>query len=386
MNLLLTVIGQSLNHPGRLRDPQQRVKMQNVLPTANLRFHEALDRMEEDIVMAQNIMKRDLALHRVMVKRKAEEALKPPEPPKKVKPDGLVKKEPDVVMKDAPVENKSPTKKAPEVKAPPQPQAAPAKTRIMEPVQPKKEVVPPKPKPTPQPAPVAPMAPMVAPQAPVQAPIVPPSVPAESIPAPKKEPEPEPEPEPPGDLNDLDFSEFFGDDLAEVQAGDDAPMGNDNPVDLGDFGNADADVSSLLPGLGEYANIPDDTAMPDLPPSSAPENAQSNDALPEFDFVNLAAAQPADDTQSQQENTNTQQTVQDFGAQPDFGDLDFNFDAGGSGGNGAGGQGGGNGDNTFNDLFDMDQYDFGGGDLGGGGNGGGGGGGGDDINDWMKSL
>ena len=306
--------------------------------------------MEEEINMAQSIMKRDLALHRVTEKQKKEQALLPP---KEIKQEQSPVKDQDVVMADKPVEAPAASK--------PQPQAT---TRVMEPVKPQQMVA--KPLPPSQPAPVAPM---IAPQAAATA--VPAAQPTPQEPPPAAtttttaEQADQPEMPTAGGADDMDFSEFF-DDLNPPDSGAEAANpAPDAQLDdaLADFGDS-ADVSSLLPGLGDYANIPDDNPMPDAPPSSAPENAANNNEQPAFDFGDFSAPQQAN-------NNAPQQPQQDVNAQPDFGDLEFNFDAGG------GGDGGQQGDNTFNDLFDMDSYDFGGG---------GGGGGESDINDWMKSL
>ena len=335
----LTVIGQSLHQPGRLRDPGQRMKMQSVFPTANIRFHEALDRMEEDIKQAQDIMKRDLAYHRVMEKQKAEQALAPP---KEIKQEAAVPKMEDVMMVDEPAN------------APPAPMQAAPSTRVMEPVKPKEEVT--QSLPPPKPAPIAPMMVPSAPSAP-PAPMTAAAQAPESA-APATTEQAAPAQEATADATDELFSEFFGDDNGDkVSAGGDAELDDA----LADFGDNNADVSSLLPGLSDFANIPDDSAMPDAPPTSAPDDTAPTDALPDFNFGDLSAPQA---------DANAQQQPQpDMNAQPDFGDIDFGFDAGG-------GEGGQQGDNSFNDLFDMDSYDF----RGGGGDNG------QDINDWMKSL
>jgi hypothetical protein len=368
------------------------MKMQSIFPTANLRFHDALDRMEEEINMAQNILKRDLALHRIQEKQKEEMVVAPVPRVQHEKTEGQAKTA-DVVMTTGHDDTNQPQQ--PELsqgnRAPQAPSMAP--TRQMEVVEPKKETqaLPPAPAPqqAPQPAPIAPMvAPMVAPMmvataapatvleaapAPVSAPAAPPAT------QPTNTDAAEPQPSEPlataGSIaaDDADLFEFFGEDAMDTaNTGDDAQL-----EPMGDLVDSNADVSSLLPGLESYANIPDDTAMPDVP-SGVPEEtptaaaADNTDAngLPDFDFSNLSNAQAGSDAQ--------QPPQADANGQPDFGDIDFgSFEVTNNGGNS-----GEQADNTFDDLFDLDQYDFG----GGGGGGGSGGGGGDDINDWMKSL
>lgn len=328
-----------MNQPSRLRDPSQRMQMQNVVPTANLRFNEALDKMEMEINNLRDVLKRDLALHRVKERKKAEEASQPPKPPKPVA-EAPVKQESDVIMTDAPKHQVSS-----------QSEPAPVTTRVAEPVQQKEEAMPTIVSPPP-PAPVAPMvAPMVA-----SAPNSQPATLATTQDGQEQQPE--------QPLEEMDFSEFFGDDNMDLQVPEAANTQDDTQLEpLADFSN-DPDVQSLLPGLDAYANAPGDTAMPDMPTTTAPDQSIPADAIPDFDFGDLANAAEGDGN-----------AQQDANAQPDFSGIDFsNFDAADTGG---GNIGDGQGDNTFDDLFDMDQYDFGGGGDSGGG---------EDINDWMKNL
>jgi hypothetical protein len=344
------------------------MKMQSIFPTANLRFHDALDRMEEEINMAQNILKRDLALHRVMERQKAEKALAPPQQSQQ---EPVQTKAEDVVMTNGHGGQKQQSRPVQENNTNNLPQPAVAPTRQMEMLEPKKEEsLPPASLPAPQPAPVAPM---VAAPAPASISVLPATQPTTTA-ATEQPPD---EALPTGELavSDADLFEFFGDDAMD---GVDAANAADDP--MGHLVDNTPGVSSLLPGLESYANIPDDTAMPDVPsemPEGPPAPLQPNNTdangLAEFNFGNVPTTQGAAPGQ--------QQTLPDTTGQPDFGDIDFgSFDVG-DGSGGGGDDGGQQGDNTFADLFDMDQYDF-----GGGGGGGGGGDGGQDISDWMNNL
>jgi hypothetical protein len=317
------------------------MKMQGIIPTAKLRFHDALDRMERDINTAQQILKRDLALHRVTEKQKAEKALAPKEikqEPALQPQSSVAKKDEDVIMVDKPVELPKTNPTAP--------------TRQPEPTQPKQQE----------------STPTISQAAPA---MIATSAPATEQPQPITATVPEEE----TTTDAMDFSEFFGDDLT---ADPTATANDDTQLHLPtDFDDASADVSSLLPGVESFANMPDDNA---IPTSSAA--AEVEGAIPHFNLPDFGTAV----TQAQSQPGGAEVKVDDQTGEVDFGDIDFNFadtGTGGGSGNGRGAGGGQDGDNTFDDLFDLDDY-FGGAADGGGGASSGSGG--QDVSDWMNSL
>lgn len=297
--------------------------------------------MEDEINTAQAILKRDLALHRTIEKQKAEKELAPKEVREEpvAQQTGGAKADEDVIMLDEPAE-------LPKASAPQDNGAATTSTKQTEPVQPKQQ---PQPSATITEALAATTAPTAAPDQPAAT--------AEQQTSPLMA----------GSANgEIDFSSLFGDDLGANSA----DTTNDAQLDLpADFGDSGADVSSLLPGLESYANIADENSMPDIPTSSAP--GDTTGTVPDFNFSDL--------TQPQTDSNVAQAQATDGGDQTgevDFGDLGFNFDDTRAGG--GVGEETQEGDNTFDDLFDLDQYDFSGDAANSKA--------GQDMEDWMDSL
>ncbi|KIW00202.1 uncharacterized protein PV09_08242 [Verruconis gallopava] len=361
MNLILTVIGRSLAQPNQLRDPQQRFKLQTLFPSVNFRFHEGLDRIEEEIQSAQWILKRELALHRVKEGVRASRELKMEMEAKNVKKEDSE----DVDMQDikeerAPVAVMAPQHQIKREEAPPT-QTAPTVPAMIAP-------------------PITSAAPSseCAEQAPTTA--VSGATEQENLGLPTSA------------TDEPDFSDIFGD----------ADMGDDegtNPGDnnFRDLGERSADVSSLLPGLESYANMAGtDSAMSDVsmpPPTTTAKTTASGQEYSTAPATSAESASKHENPTAQMQNTEAKETPattsttiaqpqQQSGpndntdTQPDFGDIDFgSFD---TGGDDAGGGGLQDVDNTFNDLLNMDDYGFGGsGDTGTGGQ---------DLNDWMNTL
>lgn len=163
----------------------------------------------------------------------------------------------------------------------------------------------------------------------------------------------------------MDFSSIFGDDATGADEAAAAALDDT----LVDFGDDSADVSSLLPGLASYANLPgtdENAGMPDattiVAPSGAAQEMAGNSVedIPGFDF-SIDTTASGTGVQQQQDSTNNvggDQAMAGATDTVDFGDIDFSVNFDDATGAGGGGDGGAGGDNTFNDLFDLDDYDF----------------------------
>lgn len=208
--LQLALLGSILSDPNRRKDINQRYAIQKLFPDANSRYHDALDKLEDDLFKAKAIMRRDLAALRAE-KRKEAEA-------KERKAAGL--------------------SISPEITKSALPEQTPSTSIKME-----KQDSAPETKPEEQPA-----------KEPSPAPIIPPT---EPIPvSPKSKPEPETinleENDTSNAMEPFDMDDLFGD-----------PGDNDNEnentvnsIDMTDFHSPSHDVP-LLPGLESYANMPD---------------------------------------------------------------------------------------------------------------------------------
>ena len=63
-----------MNDPGKRKDPAVRVQLAGVIPQATHRFHEALDKLEDELTKARAVMRRDLgALQTTREKKEREE-------------------------------------------------------------------------------------------------------------------------------------------------------------------------------------------------------------------------------------------------------------------------------------------------------------------------
>lgn len=212
--LQLALLGSILSDPNRRKDINQRYAIQKLFPDANSRYHDALDKLEDDLAKAKAIMRRDLAALRAD-KRKEAEA-------KEKKAQGL-SISPEITKSALPEEIPTTSIKlekqdsAPETK----PEEPPAKE--------------------PSPAPVPP---------------------AEPVPvSPKSKAEPETinleEHDTSNAMETFDIDDLFGD-----------PGDNDNEnentvnsIDMTDFHSPSHDVP-LLAGLESYATMPD-TSLPE---------------------------------------------------------------------------------------------------------------------------
>jgi hypothetical protein len=146
-----------------------------------------------------------------------------------------------------------------------------------------------------------------------------------------------------------EFDDIFGE-FAQTSPNNDEPV---NSIDMSDFPDTNADVSSLLPGLENYASMPD-TTMAD---TSVPEPTTTNAAT--LDSGGLDFGMLGIPGQDESQDKKPQDVLGD-------GQLD---DVGQDGGY----------DNTFEDLFDLD-YELG---LTGDGDGDANN---NDLDEWMKSL
>jgi hypothetical protein len=166
---------------------------------------------------------------------------------------------------------------------------------------------------------------------------------AEDPPVTEEEPPPK-TPTTAGGMKDTDFESIFGD-----LAGDASPNNDTvNSIDMNDFPDTNADVSSLLPGLENYAAMPDTTMPETTMPETTTDNTTNLDAGLDFSMLPMPGQNPLDqDTNFAEVQGDEQQG--DGNAQADFGD------------------------NSFEDLFDMD-YEF----SNTAGNT-------DDLDDWMKT-
>jgi hypothetical protein len=145
-------------------------------------------------------------------------------------------------------------------------------------------------------------------------------------------------------MKDTDFESMFGDLAGEMSPNNDTV----NSIDMNDFPDTNADVSSLVPGLENYASMPD-TTLPDTSvPEATTDSATALDASLDFSMPLM----PGQDSISQDVNqTDTQGEDQQGDG---TGQVDF-------------------GDNSFEDLFDMD-YEF---STTAGNT--------DELDDWMKT-
>ncbi|KAE9967915.1 hypothetical protein BLS_006123 [Venturia inaequalis] len=215
MNGLLALLGSILSDPSRRKDINQRYAIQKLFPDANSRYHDALDKLEDDLAKAKAIMRRDLAALRAE-KRKEAEA-------KEKKAQGL--------------------SISPEITKLALPETSPSSTIKLE-----KQDSAPETKPEEQPA-----------KEPSPAPIPPPTA---SLPvSPKDKPEPETinpeENDASNAMETFDIDDLFGD------PGDNENENENtvNSIDMTDFHSPSHDVP-LLPGLESYANMPD-TSLPE---------------------------------------------------------------------------------------------------------------------------
>jgi hypothetical protein len=144
-------------------------------------------------------------------------------------------------------------------------------------------------------------------------------------------------------MKDMDFESMFGD-----LAGDSPNNDTVNSIDMNDFPDTNADVSSLLPGLENYAAMPDTTMPETTMPETTTDNTTNLDSGLDFSMPPIPDQNPLDqDTNTAEVQGDDQQG--DGNAQGDFGD------------------------NSFEDLFDMD-YEF---STTAGNT--------DDLDDWMKT-
>ncbi|QDS75889.1 hypothetical protein FKW77_002158 [Venturia effusa] len=249
MNGLLALLGGILSDPNRRRDIGQRYAIQKLFPDANSRFHDALDKLEDDLARAKAIMRRDLAALRAE-KRKEAEA-------KEKKAQGL-SMSPEITKSTLPEQTPTASIKLEKQDSLPEtkPEEAPTKEA--------------------SPAPVPPTEPKPD--------------------SPKANAEPETinleENDASNEMNTFDIDDLFGD-----------PGDNDNEnentvnsIDMTDFHSPSHDVQ-LLPGLESYANMPD-TSLPES--SGADTQAGTSSAMEndngglDFSMLGIPEADVAD--------------------------------------------------------------------------------------------
>ncbi|TID18502.1 gb [Venturia nashicola] len=250
----LAVLGGILSDPNRRKEVNQRYAIQKLFPDASSRFHDALDKLEDDLAKAKAIMRRDLAALRAE-KRKEAEA-------KEKKAQGL-SISPEITKSASPETTSSTTVKV-------EPQDSAPETKSEE--QTAKE---------PSPAPIPP--------------------PSEPIPAsPNDKPEAETETtnleenDASNAMDTFDIDDLFGD-----------PGDNDNEnentvnsIDMTDFHSPSNDVP-LLAGLESYANMPD-TSLPESSGAGIPAGTSSamendNGGL-DFSMLGIPETNVADDS------------------------------------------------------------------------------------------
>lgn len=294
----------------------QRYGIQKLFPDANSRYHDALDKLEDDLFRAKALMRRDLAALRAEKRKEAE-----------------AKEKAALGLSISPEMAKS---TIPEAAAPKMEKQESADG--INPLLAEKED-------SPEPIPTT------------EAPDVPVS--------PKTKPEDVADADDgsTNDVNSFDIDDLFGD----PGDGENENENTVNSIDMTDFPSPSHDVP-LLPDLESYANMPDTS----LPGSSGPGDAPTSGAMENdnggLDFSMLGI--PESGTSGDIEVTNTfgldganddgqkrkdQQDPDDF-----WNDLQTGDDTG------FGDDGGmGEADNSFADLIRFDELDAGGGDEGG---------------------
>jgi hypothetical protein len=145
-------------------------------------------------------------------------------------------------------------------------------------------------------------------------------------------------------MKDTDFESMFGDLAGELSPNNDTV----NSIDMNDFPDTNADVSSLIPELENYASMPDTTLPVTTMTEATTDSATALDASLDFSMPPMPSQDNIGDDVIKTETQGDEQ--QDDGA----GQVDF-------------------GDNSFEDLFDMD-YEF---STTAGNT--------DELDDWMKT-
>jgi hypothetical protein len=315
----LHLLGSVVSDPNRRKDLNQRYAIQKLFPDANSRYHDALDKLEDDLVKAKAVMRRDLAALRAD-KRKAAEA--------EAKKAAGLSISPEITKSTIPEAASSAIKM----------EKQDSNTDI-KPDLPTKEPSPP-PIPTTEPADI---------------PISPKAKDPESINL---------EEEGSNEMGAFDMDDLFGD----PGDGDGENETTVNSIDMTEFHSPSHDVP-LLPGLESYANMPDSS----LPESSGPSIQAGTTGTMEndnggLDFSMLGIPEGGADTaeglgigglDGTNEITEEEQKRKEQQDQDDFwNDLQTGDDAG------FGGEDGGMGeaDNSFADLIGFDELDTGGGD------------------------
>ena len=328
LNLIFLTSGRFIKeHQAGGGTGRQKQSFIHAIPIATERFHDALDQLENEVALAQAVLRRDLALLK-QDRKKREAAAKQHE----VERQRLAAE---------PTSTALPTAEVPAVKGEPTtpelPVKVPAPPPADTPEKPEKREDDPSP-----PPPVtesAPAANLPANDTPVAATAT--AAAAASQPEPVSEPEPEPEPEP-ETQPDFDFDFEFGDAMDTSGNNDDQGDVMDTSGDL-DF-SLDEGPSSLLPGLEDFAKSGDGDG----------DNAGSNDMDIDFSMADLPDA-PADAKPSVEQPATTKpaeppaaQPVPPQGAQ-EAKPEDTNADNGDLMGTMAA--------DDLEDLFNMDEYE-----------------------------
>jgi hypothetical protein len=316
----LHLLGSVVSDPNRRKDINQRYAIQKLFPDANSRYHDALDKLEDDLFRAKAIMRRDLAALRAE-KRKEAKA-------KEKKAAGL--------------------SISPEITKSALPQASAAAAIKMEKQDSTPGVKPEPPTKEPSPVPIL----TTEPDIPISRKTKPESINLED--------------ETSNEMSTFDIDDLFGD----PGDGENENENTVNSIDMTDFHSPSHDVP-LLPGLESYANMPDTS----LPESSGPDiqagtsSAMENDnggldfsmlGIPEAGADSTAGLGIGgfDETDEVDGMTEEEQKRKEPQDQDDFwNDLQTEDD------NGFVDDGGmGEADNSFADLIGFDDLDTGGGE------------------------